>query len=415
MVSSRDAFVRAIDEHRETLDIARRLVSVASPNPPGDTRAVAEVAAAALRELVPDLEVALYPASDRIVNVVARLRATQPGKRVVMNGHLDTYPVGDESRWSVDPYGGTVRDGRLYGRGAADMKGGIAASISALAMLAKQRDLWRGEAVLVLAGDEETMGPLGTEWLIKHVPHARGDAVIIGDVGSPEVLRFGEKGFLWIELEATGTAAHGAHVHLGVNAIDRLRAGLDRLNALRDTAVRSPEAVTRAIALAAPVSESLSGTGEAETLRHVTVNVGWIEGGISMNLVPAKAMAMLDIRLPVGISTAEMETTLGSLLGALPGVNWRVLRRSEPTYTDPNADIVRCTVAAAAKLLGHPPVVNMRVGGCDARLYRRAGIPAIVYGPTPFNMGGPDEYVLADELNVVAKVHALASLDFLSR
>lgn len=296
MVSSRDDFIASLAEQRQTADIARRLVRAPSPNPPGDTRAVAEVAAAVLRELIPDIEVQLYPSSDRVVNLIARVRATKPGKRVIMNGHLDTYPVGDRARWSVDPLDGAIRDGRLYGRGAADMKGGIAASISALAMLSKHREHWRGEAVLTLAGDEETMGMLGTAWLIEHVPHARGDAVIIGDAGSPEVLRFGEKGFLWVELEVIGKAAHGAHVHLGVNAIDRVRTVLDRVSALREIAVPTPEAVTQAIAAAASVSEPLSGVGERETLSHVTMNVGWIEGGTSMNLVPAKARAGVDIR-----------------------------------------------------------------------------------------------------------------------
>ncbi len=77
----------------------------------------------------------------------------------------------------------------------------------------------------------------GTKWLLDHVPGLAGaDAVIIGDAGSPRVLRFGEKGFLWIEVEAAGTAAHGAHVHLGENAIDRLRAALDAVSRLRGPA-----------------------------------------------------------------------------------------------------------------------------------------------------------------------------------
>jgi hypothetical protein len=86
------------------------------------------------------------------------------------NGHLDTYPVNEALPWTVPPLSGLLRDGQLYGRGVADMKGGIAASMLAFALLAEYRDTWRGEALLTLAGDEESMGPLGTKWLLDNVP-----------------------------------------------------------------------------------------------------------------------------------------------------------------------------------------------------------------------------------------------------
>jgi acetylornithine deacetylase/succinyl-diaminopimelate desuccinylase-like protein len=294
------------------------------------------------------------------------------------------------------------------------MKGGIAASMTALAVLAEHRALWRGEAVLALGGDEESMGRLGTQWLIENVPHATGDAVIIGDAGSPSVVRFGEKGFLWMELGAAGKPAHGAHVHLGINAIDRLLAALDALSALRDLPVPAPAMVTAAIAAARPVSEALSGAGESETLGRVTVNIGQIAGGTSMNLIPATASAGVDIRLPVGVPAAMAEAQFAAALAGMDGVSWRVLRRVEASFTPPDSEIIRRVVAASGEVLGQAPVVNMRVGGSDSRLYRQAGIPTVVYGPTPFNMGGADEYALVDELHAVATVHALAALDFLS-
>jgi len=414
VTASRAGFAAAAADRRDqVVDIARRLIAVPSPNPPGDTRAVAETAAAILREAVPGVEPALHEASPEVVNLVARVHGAGPGRRIVLNGHFDTYPVNEALPWTVEPLGGVVRDGRLYGRGAADMKGGIAASIAALALLAEHRDLWRGEAVLTLAGDEETMGPLGTKWLMDQVPHATGDAAIIGDAGSPRVLRFGEKGFLWIDLEAVGRAAHGAHVHLGVNAFDRLRAAMDALTGLCALPVAAPDAVTRAIAAARPVSEPLGGTGEADVLGRVTVNIGRVEAGTSMNLIPASARAGIDIRLPVGVSAATATAALAAALDGMAGIGWRVLRRFEPSYTDPEAEIVRRVAAAARDVLGSAPVVNMRVGGSDARWFRMAGVPTVVYGPTPFNMGGADEYALIDELAAVAQVHALAALDFL--
>ena len=135
-----DAGRRAVSRDRvgQVIDLALPLIATPSPNPDGDTRAVAALAADLIRTHVPGAEIELHPGSQYIVNVVARIRGMGPGRRVVFNGHLDTYPVGEPAQWSVNP-AGEVRDGRLYGRGAADMKGGIAASIVAMAALAEQR------------------------------------------------------------------------------------------------------------------------------------------------------------------------------------------------------------------------------------------------------------------------------------
>jgi succinyl-diaminopimelate desuccinylase len=395
------------------VDMTQALVRVASPNPPGDTAAAAEVAKGLLG-LIPGIEIQRVEPEPGIVSLVARVRAKRSGRRLIFNGHLDTFPVGDSAGWSVPPLSGALLDGRLYGRGVSDMKGGVACSILAAALLAEHADAWSGEVVLTLAGDEESMGSLGTGYLLNAVPEARGDANICGDVGSPMVVRFGEKGLLWIEVEARGVAAHGAHVHKGVNAIDRLRAALDRVKELERLPVAAPVAVTRAIADASSISEAISGAGEAATLARVTVNIGTIEGGVSPNLVPTHALARVDIRLPVGITTAVLQETLDVWLGPMEGVTWRLLRRFEPSFTDPGHEIISRVRAVAEEVLGTVPAVNMRVGGSDSRWYRMHGVPTVVYGLTPFNLGGPDEHILVDELKAVVKVHTLAAFDFLS-
>lgn len=396
----------------EIADWALRLVRAPSPNPPLATRVVAEEAAAILRAAVPGADLSLHDAGSGVINLVARLQGTGPGRRVVFNGHLDTYPVGDRSFWTRDP-AGVIEGDRLYGRGAADMKGGIAASIGAFAALATHRHAWPGEAVLTLAGDEESMGPSGTRWLLDHVAHAAGDAVIIADAGSPRVLRFGEKGFLWIDIEASGRAAHGAHVHLGENAVERLLEALTRLRTLSILPVAAPAVVLAAIVRSRAISEPLSGVGEAAVLGRLTVNIGRIEGGTSTNLVPSSARAGADIRLPVGVSVATVEQALASALD-LPGITYRVLRRFEPNHTDPGSELVRRCAAAAREVVGADVAVNMRVGGSDARWFRMAGVPTVVYGPTPHGMGGPDEWVDITELGQVARVHALTALDLLT-
>ena len=410
----RNELVRRVEAARERLiATTQRLVAIASPNPPSDTFEVARVAEELLRA-IPGIEIERIEPAPRVVSLIARIRGKGPGRRLIFNGHLDTFPLLENLAWTVPPLGGVLKDGKLYGRGVCDMKGGIACSLLAATLLSQHRDSWNGEIVLTLAGDEENMGSLGTGYMMEHVPHARGDANICGDVGSPRVVRFGEKGLMWVEVEATGSPAHGAHVHRGTNAIDRLRVALDRLKDLEDVPFQAPPVVTAAIARAKAISESLSGAGEAETLQRVTVNIGTIEGGTSPNLVPTHAIARADIRLPVGITTDVLVTRLDEWLGPLEGVTWRAIRRFEPSFTPPDDEIVVRTAKVAHEVLGETPAVNMRVGGSDSRWYRPAGVPTVVLGLTPFNMGGPDEYVLVDELVAVAKIHTLTAFDFLT-
>lgn len=404
----------AVEAQRDALiDATRSLVAAASPNPPGDVSLAAAAAEALLRGIRGAL-VSRYETAPGIVNLVARIDSGRPGRRLVFNGHLDTFPIGENLGWTVPPLGGVVKDGRLYGRGVSDMKAGIAASIMAASVLAQRRDAWRGEIVITLAGDEESMGVRGTQWLLDNVEAARGDAMVSGDVGSPLVVRFGEKGLFWIEVSATGKAAHGAHVHKGVNAIDRLRAALDAVQRLEQLPVAAPAEIAAAVALAAPVSEPMSGAGESQVLQRVTVNIGTIDGGVSPNLVPTEARAQGDIRLPVGVSTQQVVDRLDEWLGPMEGVQWRVVQRYEPSYTPPGHELVQRALVASARVTGGAPVANMRVGASDARLYRAAGVPTIVLGCTPHGMGAADEHVDVHELVNVAKIHTLVAYGYLS-
>ncbi|WAP69854.1 M20/M25/M40 family metallo-hydrolase [Jiella pelagia] len=392
--------------------MTRELVKIDSQTPPSDTRAAAAFAADYL-STVPGIEVSLHSPRTPIQNLVARLGGSRPGPRLIVSGHLDTYPIGARSQWTRDPLGGEVVGNRLYGRGAADMKGGVAASLVVMRLLAEATADFPGELVLALAGDEESMGEAGTQFLIDTVPACRADAVIVPDVGSPQILRCGEKGMIWLSLEASGRAAHGAHVHRGDNAIASLIGALDALRQLER--MQMPETTEAAFWMkeAKALSEPLGGAGELGVMSRVTVNVGTIAGGTSPNLVPDTARAELDIRLPIGVTVAAVEAEIARLLADHPMVECSVTRRYEATWTSPSEPIASGTLAACREILPVPAAPNMRVGASDARLWRRAGMPTVVCGLTPTNLGGPDESLEVEELPVLAAILSLSVFDFL--
>ena len=350
-IGEKSRLAARIESRFESLvDLCRSLVRIDSTNPPGDTTAIVEAIEAVL-DATAGIEHRRVVGRAPAVNLVARVRGAGPGRRLVLNGHLDTFPHRD-ALWSHPPLGADLKDGRIYGRGACDMKAGVATLLLAFVTLAEFRDAWNGEVVLTLVGDEETGGRWGTQYLLANVEEAVGDAMLNADTGSPRVVRVGEKGNVWVELEATGVANHAAHVHLGRNAVDALVDALVAVRALAALAPSLPAAVERTIAEAQSVSEADSGEGEAETLRRITVNTGRIEGGIGVNTIPDRARALCDIRIPPGVTVDRVRAKLASAIDPRPNVSWRVLQCTEPSWTDPEEEIVGAVRENAAAVTG---------------------------------------------------------------
>ncbi len=380
--------------------VTQALVRLDTQTPPSATGSAAALAARLLAG-APGLRVRIVESEPPVVNLVAELDGGLPGPRTILSGHLDTYPIGDPADWTTDPLGGAITDGRLYGRGSADMKGAVAVLIALTREMAGRRP-FRGSVVLALAGDEERMGELGTQWLIDHAPEIRGDGVLVADVGGPACVRLGEKGMLWLEIEATGRQAHGAHVHAGENALDRL---IDALIALRGLEALSPSPPPDAVAVMAAAAHvpGADGAEARRTMGRLTVNLGVASGGVSSNLVPSSARAGVDVRIPLGLSCAEVEAAARAILAAFEGVSWRVTRRYEPTWTRADAPLSVAARDAVSRAIGRAAWFDMRIGGSDARLWRRAGFDCVAIGLTPFNLGAPDEHCLVSELEALLR------------
>jgi succinyl-diaminopimelate desuccinylase len=398
--SSRDQLVRFCSE----------LGRIDSRNPPGDTTAMVAacramldgVAGIALEEIVSEAPK---------VNLIARLSGRSPGARLVMNGHLDIGPVVDPELWTVPPFGGVVAAGRIYGRGIADMKAGIAADVLAMRLLAEFREHLRGELVLMLVADEGTGAQHGTQFVLETRPELAGDAMLSADAGTPGIARIGEKGFVWMEIEAQGQTAGSAHPHLGDNAIERLLPALQAIQTVAESTMPIPEKIRAAIEKTGGRSDI--GAGETHTLTHTTVTIAMVQSGIRINSIPSKAAAQVDIRMPPGSTVAHIRSQIAHALDCIPHVTWRILDAAEPTWTAPEEAIVAAVARNAEALLGRSIDFSIRAGFSDGRFFRQRRVPTVVYGATAHNGSAPDEQVLISDLDAVFKVQALTAFDFL--
>jgi succinyl-diaminopimelate desuccinylase len=403
---------RLQSEQDEIIRLVQDLVRIPSENPPGDTTAIMEFASRYLESRGVDHEV-IAP-QPTMPNIVATIEGGEPGRHLVLNGHLDVFPAGDPALWSDDPFSGTIRDGKLFGRGVTDMKVGSAASILTFIYLSELRQHLKGKLTLTLVSDEEGFGPWGADYLIEHHPDALGDCVLNGEPSTARTVRFGERGLLWLEMQVATKGGHGGYPQVSANAIKETADIIRELEELTAIEVTMPGDVREKVEAAREAFDAELGAGATDLLQRVNVNFGMIDGGTRMNMIAAHCRTEVDIRCPVGVDTGVMLRRFEKILERHIGASYSIVRRSEPNYCDPNHEMIQLVQRNAESVRGIHPVPTVGLAGTDCRLWRRKGIPAIVYGPTPHNMGAPDEYATLDDVLGTTSVHVLSAFDYLS-
>jgi succinyl-diaminopimelate desuccinylase len=406
--------LQRIDSDREVLlDFFRGFIRCPSPNPPGDTlQAAAHIQQVLARH---GAEFRVIAPNEIMPNIVATFEAAKPGRHLALNGHIDVFPIGDGAGWTHDPWGGELVDGRIYGRGACDMKCGTTASIFTFLYLRELRDKLYGRLTLSCVSDEETFGPYGARYLAEHHPEVFGDTCLNGEPSSPWTLRFGEKGPLWLEFTVRTKGAHGAYTHASKSATAIAAQVIGELYALED--IPPPEAsnLAAALDLAAEAIDRAQGPGASRITRRVTVNPGVIRGGLKVNMVAAECIFEVDVRLPNGLDAPPILAEIDRIVSRRPEVSYRATNYNPPSWCPPDSEMVQLVRANAKEVSGIDPVPVVSLGGTDARLWRYKDIPAIVYGPSPTGMGSTDEHVAVDEFFHVVKCHVLSAYDYLSR
>jgi acetylornithine deacetylase/succinyl-diaminopimelate desuccinylase-like protein len=381
------ASLRAI-EPGEAVELARALVRI--PSVTGhEGREISDAVADWLRSH--DIPVVLQEVAPGRVNVCARIDGREPGPRLMINGHLDTKPF---EGMTIDPTGAEVRDGRLWGRGACDMKSAVAAAMVAARAINQTGGLRRGS---LLIGCE--VGEEGGGWTLADLIDGPGacDALICAEPTNLDV-HVGCRGSFRPIVRTLGLATHTGTAYQGVNAIEKMTRVIQALYTLPQFHALDP------VWDRAPIN--------AESIRG---------GGQISSSVPDECEVRFDIRLNPGLTPETLQLAFDETFARLqaddpqlrvewslrqPGALAQQIDRDDPLLGSMVA-AVRSVRQAEPRLAGFP-------GGCSAGILLARGIPAVVFGPGNLSQAhSADEWIDVEQIDVAARVYATAALGYL--
>jgi acetylornithine deacetylase len=376
------------DYVRETLV---RLVQINSVNPtlapgaPGE-KEIAQFIRGSLTKM--NLTTAIFEPEPGRMSVIGRLKGSGGGRSLMLNAHCDTVDVAG----MAEPFSGAIRDGKLYGRGSFDMKGSLAACMAAAKALVDSKTQLRGDIVVAAVADEE-YGSLGTSDLIKHI---KVDGAIVTEPTALDVC-LAHKGYLWIEVEITGRAAHGSKFNLGIDANMKMGAFLHELAIVeRELRARAPHS------LVGPPS----------------LHAAMLNGGSGLSTYAAQSIVKIERRTIPGETevqaVGEIQSIVDKLAESDPDFHAavRAFFVRDPFEVAPSAAIVRAVDAAAEKVLGHRSAHIGDTPWMDAALLQAAGVETVVFGATGAGAHADVEWVDLESVEKLAEILADAAIDY---
>ncbi|ORY90218.1 succinyl-diaminopimelate desuccinylase [Leucosporidium creatinivorum] len=418
----------------EAVAFLQALIRVDTTNPPGlNYRQVANVIKDELERLDYKCELlavepgdlpALAPhdadANER-VNVLGRRAApslkpnmvTVDGitrqKTIHFNGHTDVVPAGDLSTWTKDPFGGEVVDGRIYGRGVSDMKGGIAAGVWAAEVVKRAGLILRGTVEHSGCVDEESTGVrnAGAGWLVEegHISAKTVDGIVITEPLNVDNVCLGHRGAIWGTIVFKGVASHGASPQLGVNAL-----------------VHASTFVVRAKETIMPLIE---GKREERVIpaeaRGASLTFTVLKAGANTNSVPDLAILRFDRRLvpseTLEEARAQIQSVLDEVSKEIPELDYTYHEdySTEPVWVDETLEICKTWAEAVETVLEKKAGIVCSPGSDDQRFFVRGGMPqTIVYGPGNIKqVHNKDESMPLEDYRIAMEVMAIGMCEFL--
>ena len=409
MISEVESKVLDIIENSrdDIIEFLRRLIRARSDNPPGLYEEVSRVVMDEFEKLgfevevieVPMEIVKSYGLETRRINVLGWIRGD--GKTTIaLQPHLDVVPPGEG--WKVDPFGAEIIDDWIYGRGAADCKGSLAAYTYAAAALREAGVKINGNLVVVGSVDEETGGFLGAKYLLdKGYIHA--DMAIVE--GGTYSIRHATNGCLWMKVTSIGKTAHASSPENGIDAIRKMHLIMTTLYEYQNNIRKRKCSI--------------------EGIDHPTMVITMIKGGMKENVVCDKCEIRFDRRITPEENPEEVEEELINLLKNLMKVDselnikWERLLLAKPAGPTPmNSPLITALKNAGRKVLNEELPVKGMTGFADSRFYWEKGIPFVHYGagprdPKDARAHGPNERIKIEDLINGTKVLAIALLNLI--
>lgn len=321
-------------------------------------------------------------------NVVGIARGSGGGQTLLLNGHMDTVGVSGMR----EPFKPRIEGGRLYGRGAYDMKGGLAACLMAAAR-AKEHNL-RGDVIVTAVADEEYAG-LGTMTIAERY---RADGAVVAESTELELV-IAHKGFIWLDVETTGVAAHGSRPHLGVDAIAKMGSFLVEMERL---------------------GHELGGRPSHPLLGNPSIHASLIQGGQELSSYPDRCVLSVERRTLPGETAAAVAAELQAIVDILhrrdPAFHAVIqpgLERA-PLETPENAEIVGAIRRAARQVINKPCAPTGLSFWTDAASLWKVGIPTVLFGPLGEGAHAAEEWVDLESVNHCADIYLTTALAFCS-
>lgn len=380
-------------EDEEVAALLQSLIQDRSDYPPGDTRGVINTLKGFIKDAGVDFEI--LAKKEHQPSLIASFGTSRSEKRLVYHAHVDTVPAGDLEEWTKDPFDAEIEDGLIYGRGAGDDKGSVAAQIMALVTLARANVPLNGTLQIAAVADEESGGDAGTRWL-REQGKISPDFLVVGEQTNNRVA-IAERVACGIDLTIFGESAHGAMTWEGENAIIKMAGVIQWLKSqLLD---QFPE-------------------DKHPYLPPPTLNIGKITGGIQWSIVPAKCKIEMDRRLLPGETRAEAMEEIRQLLDKyhdeVEEIRYELFTTGDvaPNINTPADDpFVELSNKTLSDICGEQRELTGYVQTSDGRWFADDGIPIIIFGPSNPEVGhSADEYVSQEQLTEAAQFYTLLAM-----